>query len=343
MSRLQKSETLYPHPFSRAYWRDAALELKDTRMLVFAALMIALRLVLKLVYIPLAPNLKINTAFLANALGASVFGPVMAAICAIITDVLGYLLNPEGVYFVPFVLTEVAGSVVFALCLYRTKLSTARVMLSRFCICFFVNVVLQTPIMMWYYSIYMGGKSYVLTLPSIAKNVFMFPLETVALTLFLSVMQPITYRMKLTFDPDAKLKFSKKQVVALALLFVIGVGCVSGYFVYNYNTSNQASWLQSEEKVELNTAATESARKQGLIQNGEILIVKRVNKKLGGDTQVEFVLCRVSEKTNLEKAMGYRSTDLKEDASLTTVGSATATLVRDDTGKITGITVKYST
>ena len=43
MSRREKSNILYPHPFSKAYWRDAASELKDTRILVFAALMIAVR------------------------------------------------------------------------------------------------------------------------------------------------------------------------------------------------------------------------------------------------------------------------------------------------------------
>ena len=49
-----KNKTLYPHPFSKAYWKDAAGELKDTRVLVFAALMIALRVAMKLVAIPLA-------------------------------------------------------------------------------------------------------------------------------------------------------------------------------------------------------------------------------------------------------------------------------------------------
>ena len=44
MRQIQKSTTLYPHPFSKAYWRDAAMELKDTKMLVIAALMIALRM-----------------------------------------------------------------------------------------------------------------------------------------------------------------------------------------------------------------------------------------------------------------------------------------------------------
>ena len=81
MSKAQKSNTLYSHPFSKAYWRDAAAELKDTHMLVFAALMIALRLVMKQVSIPITPVLRINTAFFVNALGAMVFGPVMAAIC----------------------------------------------------------------------------------------------------------------------------------------------------------------------------------------------------------------------------------------------------------------------
>ena len=43
--RNQKSKALYPHPFSKAYWHDAAAELKDTRMLVVTALMVALRIV----------------------------------------------------------------------------------------------------------------------------------------------------------------------------------------------------------------------------------------------------------------------------------------------------------
>ena len=32
--RIEKPKTLYAHPFSKAYWVDAALELKDTKTLV---------------------------------------------------------------------------------------------------------------------------------------------------------------------------------------------------------------------------------------------------------------------------------------------------------------------
>ena len=252
------TKTLYPHPFSRAYWRDAALELKNTRMLVFAALMIAVRVAMKGLYIPLAPGLKINTAFLANALGAMVYGPVMAGLCAAVSDVLGYIIWPQdGVYFVPFILTEIAGSMFFALFLYRAKVSPTRVMFSRFCICFVVNVLLQTPIMIWYYSIYYPGRTYILTVPGIIKNLFMFPIESVVLTLFLSVMVPITNRMGLTFMGDHSLKFTKKQVTLLVLLFVLGSLSVLGYLNYYCSTTSLSSSYTKEERPQINRSMQE--------------------------------------------------------------------------------------
>ena len=343
MSTKAKSTALYPHPFSKAYWRDAAAELKDTKMLVFAALMIALRVALKLVAIPLAPNLKINTAFLANALGAMVFGPVMATLCAAVTDVLGYLINPEGIYFIPFILTEIAGSVIFALFLYRAKLSTTRVVLSRFCICFLVNVLLQTPIMMWYYSLYMGGKSYVLTIPGIIKNLFMFPIESVVLTLFLSVLQPITYRMKLTYDPDANLKFSKKQIVCLVCLFLVGVGCVGGYLNYYYQNTSLTVGYSATERVEKNhemqTIVLEET--DNWDDANSLTVIESAKKKFLGK-EVTYTVAVYTADDNLEitDAMwGYKKSAAAGDENLTRAATATI-LVNDNTGEVLSFSVK---
>ena len=123
----QASANLYPHPFSRAYWRDAAAELKSTKMLIITALMIALRVVLKPLAIPLGPQLSIQTAMLATALGAMLYGPVMAIPAAIISDAIGFLIYPTGDYFLPFVLTEIASTMAYALCLYRAKPTALRV------------------------------------------------------------------------------------------------------------------------------------------------------------------------------------------------------------------------
>ncbi|MGM9589687.1 MAG: folate family ECF transporter S component [Faecousia sp.] len=251
MKQVSKSTNLYKTPFSKAYWHDAAAELRDTKMLVFAALMIAVRVAMKLIYIPLAPNLKIPTAFLATALGSMVFGPVVAAAAAVVSDFLGVIISGE-TYFPPFVLTEIAGSVIFALFFYRAKVTPTRVILSRFCICLFVNILLQTPIMMLYYRVMMGGASYVLTVPQILKNLFMFPIESVVLTIFLAFMQPITYRMKLTYNPEASLRFEKKQIALLSVLFVFGCGCVTGYLFYHYDHTSLTTGYTTEERVAKN-------------------------------------------------------------------------------------------
>ena len=95
MSKTRSLAT-YPHPFSKAYWRDAVNELKSTKMLVIIAMMTALRIALKPLAIPLGPQLNIQTAMLATALGAMLYGPVAAIPAAIISDTIGFMIFPTG-------------------------------------------------------------------------------------------------------------------------------------------------------------------------------------------------------------------------------------------------------
>ncbi len=252
MAKLQKSTALYPSPFRLAFWKDAALELKDTKMLVFAALIVALRVALKsFVKIPLAPNLDITPAFLANALGATVYGPVVGALGAVVSDVLGVMLRGD-TYFLPYVLTEIAGSMIFGMYFYRQKITPTRVILSRFTICLCVNILLQTPIDMFYNWWMYGTGTVALTLPRIFKNLFMFPIESVVLCLFLSALQPFTYRMKLTYNPEGKLSFSKKQVALLLLLVVVGAASVFGYLYVHYETTSLSTGYTTQEVIDNN-------------------------------------------------------------------------------------------
>ena len=346
MPRATKSTTLYKTPFSRAYWRDAAAELKDTKMLVFAALMIAIRVALKLVAIPLAPNLKINPAFLANALGAMVFGPVVAAASALVSDVVGVLISGD-VYFPPFALTEIAGSMIFAFFLYRAKVTPTRVTLSRFCICLFVNVFLQTPIMMLYYKLMMGGASYVLTVPQIIKNLFMFPIESVVLTLFLSVMQPITYKLKLTYNPEASLKFTKGQFALLLSLFVFGCGCVTGYLFYHYDTTSLTTGYTTEERIQKNRFMDLYIETEGYDINGVSIAIIEDAKKPFLSREVTYTVAHyaaaipeenitedgVVVNYDMDALWALKKAPASKHADLTRVGSATI-VVNDKTGEV---------
>ena len=260
MARIQKSTALYPHPFSRSYWRDAAAEMKDIKMLVITALMIALRIALKPFAIYIGPQMAIQTATLATALGAMVFGPVVAIPAAIISDTIGFIIFPTGDYFLPFMLTEIASTMFYALCLYRAKPSATRVIIARFLICFVVNVVLQQLIFAWQYT-YMGNPEKakdsimgIMTTARIFKNLFFFPIESVVITLFLKVLIPVTSRAKLTHGGSTGLDFTRKQIAALVLLMVVGVGSAVGYLTYRYNGTSRSADYTDAQRVEANQA-----------------------------------------------------------------------------------------
>ena len=257
------STALYPHPFSKAYWRDAANEMNSTKMLVVTALMVALRIVLKPFAIYIAPQLAIQTAMLATALGAMIFGPVIAIPAAIVSDTIGFMLFPTGDYFLPFVLTEIASTMIYALFLYRAKVTPIRVMLARFCICLFVNVMLQQVIFAWQY-IYMGNPEKamssitgMMSVARIFKNLCFFPIETVVLTLFLRFLLPVTQRAKLTFCGDSDMKFTKAAIAVLVALMVVGSASSVGYLAYRYTDTSRSADFTDEQRVEENKAATQ--------------------------------------------------------------------------------------
>ena len=258
-----KSTTLYKTPFSAAYWRDALAEMKDIKMLVITALLVALRIALKPFAIYIGPQMAIQTATLATALGAMIFGPVVAIPAAIISDTIGFMIFPTGDYFLPFMLTEIAGTMIYALCLYRAKPSATRVIIARFLICFLVNVVLQQFIFAWQYT-YMGNPEKakdsimgIMTTARIFKNLFFFPIESVVITLFLKVLIPITSRAKLTHGGSTGLEFTKRQIAALVALLVVGIGSAVGFLTYRYTSTSRSADYTDAQRVEANQTMTQ--------------------------------------------------------------------------------------
>ncbi len=274
-------QTLYPHPFSKAYWKAAAAELKSTKMLVVTALLIALRVALKPLQIPLGnPQLAIQTAMLATALSGMIFGPVMAIPAAIISDTIGFMIFPNGEYFLPFVLTEIASTMIYSLCLYRSKPTAVRVILARFLICFFVNMILQTVIIAWQYT-YMGNpegaKDQLLgmfTVVRLFKNLFFFPIESVVLTLFLKVLAPVTNRAGLTHDKGLGLQFTKKQVAFLVSLVLVGAVSATGWLTYRYNGTSRSADYTDKQQKEANQSVTRLIEeKQTDLPDGTIVCI----------------------------------------------------------------------
>lgn len=103
-------------------FKDSALELKNLRCLTVTAVLIALDVVLKSVNINVTDDLKITFAYLALASIGMLFGPTVAMLAGVITDLVGMLLPTATGAFNPlFTVVEVAGGMVYGLFLYRMR------------------------------------------------------------------------------------------------------------------------------------------------------------------------------------------------------------------------------
>ena len=330
--------TLYPHPFSRAYWRQAASEFKSRRMLIFAALMIALRVALKPLGIPIAADLRINVAFFINAYGAMVFGPVVAIFAAAVSDTLGCMLFPTGPYFFPFIFIEIAGSLIFALFFYRARVTAARVILSRFCIDFFVNIVLNTPVMWLYYSMVMGRNYAIFDLVRIVKNLVMFPIESALLILFLQMVIPPTRKLGEIYSDTDALRFTRRNIAVLCALLAVGIAAVTGYAIYSYNTTSVSAGYSAGERLARNTEMNEwiVAENPQLDAETTVTIIESGRRTVGKpELTYALAIYRLDpdafaekaagdEKYTMDTVRGYSKSKAAADEVLTRIGSATA-------------------
>lgn len=186
---------MYSHPFSAAYWRDAVKELRNLRKLTFAALMIAMCVVLgHIPSVPLFGGAKITWGFLARSLCATVCGPVLGVVFGFAEDILSFFLTGGGGYpfFPGYTLTTMLGCLLYALFLYRAKITVRRVFLAKL-VTNIQNVLLGA---LWSAILY--GKAYfVMASGSALKNLIMLPFQTVLLVLLFSLLLPLLSRMGL--------------------------------------------------------------------------------------------------------------------------------------------------
>lgn len=187
--------SLYPHPFSAGYWRDAAAELKDLRKLVFAALMIAMCMVLSLIpSVPLFGGAKITWGFLARSVCAMVCGPVLGVAFGFAEDILSFFVTGGGGYpfFPGYTLTTMLGVFIYSVFLYRTPITIRKVFFAKL-LTNIENVVLGA---LW--MAILSGKAWIVTASgSAVKNLICLPFQTLVLVVLFAALLPVLRQLRL--------------------------------------------------------------------------------------------------------------------------------------------------
>ena len=149
----------------------------------------ALSLVLNQFTIAVSQFLEIGFSFLAAGTCAFLYGPWLAGLMGIVTDVAGYFLRPNGGFFPGFTLNEFLLGFLYGCWLYKKPVSLWR----TFCACLsavlVINLVL-TPL--WLNIMY--GNAFVISGMRLIKNAVKLPLDTALLYFLLKAVE--THRKK---------------------------------------------------------------------------------------------------------------------------------------------------
>ncbi|MDD6995277.1 MAG: folate family ECF transporter S component [Candidatus Borkfalkiaceae bacterium] len=219
--------------FSKAYWREAARLFKNVRILAFAALICALRVAVKMFSVPVAPGLYLSFDCYVNAVGALVYGPLVALGVGAVSDTIGALLFPKGPYFFPFIVVEMASGFIFALFIWRKKLTATRLLTAKFTVNFVCNIILTSLIQKWYYALFEAEKVYyIINGARIVKNLVLFPLEATLICLLVNALLPGLKALRYADKDQQGIPLTKKEIVCCVLLAVFSVALILFYIFF---------------------------------------------------------------------------------------------------------------
>lgn len=172
---------------ARRRFRASADGLRDPRVLAGAALLVALNLVLNQATIPVSPYLEIGFDFLASAATGFLYGPAVAATSGVVTDLLGYLLRPNGPWFPGFTLSAVLLGLVYGFAYYQRPVRVGRIVATKLVVTVCFNLFL-TPLWL---SVMYGQAFVLLSSLRLVKNLVKFPVDVALLWVVLRGLERV--------------------------------------------------------------------------------------------------------------------------------------------------------
>ncbi len=171
----------------------SAKELKSVRCIVTVGLLLAAAVVLDgFGSIRIGDFLKINFTFLPLSMVGILFGPVPGLFAGLLTDIIGYLVNPVGTFIPALVLISgleglIYGTVLYNLRSEKTAATVIRIVAARLLVCGICNLTLNTLAL---YSVgYIAGESFgALVTARVATNIITFCLGSY---MMIAVLLPV--------------------------------------------------------------------------------------------------------------------------------------------------------
>lgn len=158
----------------------------DTRLLVTAAVLIALNVVLSRFLSINAWNIKIGFTFVTIFVAGYFYGPGFSATVAVIADIIGALLFPSGAFFLGFTLTALLTGLLFGFMLHK-KQTPVRILITVLADQLILGLLINT----YWIAILYGTTFGAAVMTRIVQCLIMIPVELVTISLLMKKLPAV--------------------------------------------------------------------------------------------------------------------------------------------------------
>ncbi len=165
-------------------------KLLNTKIIVTVALLIASQVVLDFFTIQFSSFLHMTFEFLITGITGFLYGPIVAAIGAVLSDTISFVINPKGPYFFGYTLSAMLSGVTMGLFLYKRQISVIRSAITRTTQVLLLNLALNT-----FWSSVLYSVDFWAVLPArAAKNAILLPVEIILLFVVLRTVDRLNLK-----------------------------------------------------------------------------------------------------------------------------------------------------
>ena len=163
---------------------------KSLTSLTYAAMLIAIGVILGFLKLPLNPFIEIRFQQIPVAISGAFLGPFYGGAVGALTDILSYIVHPTGEFFPGFTISSALTGVIFALFMYKKPFSFVRILMASLVNSLVTSFLLNC---LWLSILYNTtfSAAFLMRLP---KNLIMIPVDIIIFSIVSKIVYSIFQR-----------------------------------------------------------------------------------------------------------------------------------------------------
>lgn len=190
---IEDNTIVFTSIFHKKYWHNSLDFTHSVKKMCMVSVLFGCMLICKLLPIPSGfGSLGISFTYLFFAVIAMIYGPVCGLFIGFCSDILGYFIQPGGVFFLGYTLDAMLAGFIYGICFYKKRITFMNCLVARTFVNLFVNVGLGG---LWWKTLYqLDWDAYLtyISLTSLPKNIlYLLPQSIVLFIFFKAVSKPL--------------------------------------------------------------------------------------------------------------------------------------------------------